>query len=46
MVLDPNRKAMPPEKWERVKKQVRRNMFFIRMYRAKKRLNPSAKPLT
>lgn len=38
MVLDPNRKSMPPEKWERVKAQVRENVRLIRLRRAKKRL--------
>jgi len=44
MVLDPNREPMPPEKWERVKAQVRRNMRLIRMGRAKKRLRQGARP--
>jgi hypothetical protein len=38
MVLDPNRKPMPPEKWERVKAQVRENARLIRERWAKKRL--------
>ncbi|MGH8325557.1 MAG: hypothetical protein ACRET2_02220 [Steroidobacteraceae bacterium] len=38
MVLDPNRQPMPPEKWERVKVQVRENVRRIRERRAKKLL--------
>lgn len=36
MTLDPNRKPMPPEQWERVKEQVRENVRLIRLGRAKK----------
>jgi hypothetical protein len=38
MTLDPNRKPMRPEKWERVKAQVRWNCRLIRAARDKKRL--------
>lgn len=35
MTLDPNRKPLPPKKWERVKAQVRENVRLIRQGRAK-----------
>lgn len=42
MTLDPNRKPMPPEKWGRVRTQVRENVRLIRLGRAKKRSADSA----
>lgn len=44
MTLDPNRQPMPPEKWERVKAQVRRNCRMIRAGRAKKRHRQAETP--
>jgi hypothetical protein len=37
-MLDPDRRPMPPEKWERVKAQVRENVRLIHEHRAKKLL--------
>lgn len=38
MTLDPERKPMPLNEWERVKAQVRENVRLIRMGRAKNQL--------
>lgn len=43
-MLDPGRKHMPPEKWERVKAQVRENTRLIRAGRAKKQLEQQLAP--
>lgn len=45
MTLDPNRKPMPPEKWERVKVQVRENARLIRLGRGEEAIPGADEPL-